>query len=204
MDPAPRLLASDPPSLPLPDMPGFRAQLRGLGLLSTQLNDYRLYLPVDLRRRLNHLIERPWVVSFWCEGCLRVVPQHLWADYVEQLRQEAQRVGAPDLVDEVVVQPASAIQLEHGGRWHLPHSLADLGKIDGGALCLICPSDGGLEIWEASVKQERLRAIVGKLDHRLVAVNRAAHFSPLELHGARPLRDPLPPRPVLHEAGPTA
>ena len=179
----------------------FLGLLRGLGLLSSQLNDYRLYLPVELRRRLGDLLELPWVISFWCEGCLRVVPHYLWASYVEKLRQETERLGQADFVDEAVVQPASVIQLEHGGRWHLPHSLAELGKIDGGTLCLLCPSEGGIEIWDAAVKQERLRAIVGKLDHKLVAVSRAAHFGAIGSASAAPHNGSPEPARALHGNG---
>jgi len=191
---------SKPPSK-LPEWKEFLALLRGLGLLSSQLNDYRLYLPVDLRRRLGGLLELPWVISFWCEGCLRVVPQYLWFNYVERLRQETQRLGEVDLVDEAVVQPASVIQLEHGGRWHLPHSLAGLGKIDGSSLCLLCPGEGGIEIWDAAVKQERLRTIVGKLDHKLVAISRTPHFAAFESSNP-PLRQASPePVRALQEDG---
>lgn len=195
---SPRTLVADPPA----GWDVFHGLLRGLGLLSSQLNDYRLYLPVELRRRLGDLLDLPWVVSFWCEGCLRAIPHYLWATYVDRLRRETERLGQADLVDEAVVQPASVIHLEHGGRWHLPHSLAELGKIDGGSLCLLCPSDGGVEIWDAIVKQERLRAIVGKLDHKLVAISRAAHFTalPSSPPPARPTGG-LDPIPVPHGNG---
>lgn len=161
---------------------GFFDCLKGTGLLSSQLNDYRLYLPIELRRRLGLWVDLPWVVSFWCVGCLRAIPESLWPRYLAALRQQLEKLGYSEEVYDAYEDTASVVHLEHGGRWHLPHSLAELSKIDGGTLCLLCATDGGIEIWDALVKQERLRSIASRVDHQLVAMGRIgvapAHVAP--------------------------
>ncbi len=148
---------------------GFFGCLQGTGLLSTQLNDYRLYLPIELRRRLGHWADLPWVVSFWCEGCLRAIPESLWGRYLGTLRHQLEKLGYSEEDYDAYEVTASVVHLEHGGRWHLPHSLAKLSNIDGGTLCWLCATGGGIEIWDSLVKQERLRSIASRLNHRLAA-----------------------------------
>ena len=148
----------------------FLETLSGLGLLSTQMNEHRLYLPVELRRRLGKLLELPWVISYWCEGCLRAVPQHLWRDYLRAICDRLDQSRVHGWLDEAIVQPASSISLEQGGRWNLPPALTTLSRIGGGALCLLCASEGGLEVWEANAKHRRLRVLAEELLPRVPAV----------------------------------
>lgn len=164
----------------------FLDSLKGFGLLNSQMNEHRLYVPVELRRRLGNLLEIPWVISYWCEGCLRVVPEHLWQDYLEQVCAQLHEIRLQGWVEEAIVQPAATITLEQGGRWNLPPALTALSRIGGGALCVLCPSEGGIEIWEANAKHRRLRAITEEILQRRSLSPPAGSGAPPRVNGDPP------------------
>src|SRR6266545_6811092 len=64
-----------------------RQLLVGLGEHPASLDGSRIHLRVAIRECLGAHLDRPWMISFWSEHCLRALPANLWRQYLEHIRK---------------------------------------------------------------------------------------------------------------------
>lgn len=139
--------------------------LDGMGECAVRLDGMRLYLPLPWRTRLASILGRPWMFSFWVDGCLRVMPGELWLPYRKHVAGEC-----PDAkrFEELIVAPAQRVD-SHGAfsRWPLPYTLAMRAGIQKGDECWVCAKSAWLEIWKPERKlkrdEEKSQEVMGQM-----------------------------------------
>jgi len=130
----------------------------------SQLDGLRLYLPLELRRRLGELLLEPWIISLWIERCLRVVPAVLWRDYLSFVRRQ---VSDEHAIQNLIVRPARRLEpISEDPRWHLSYTQSAQAGIIHNDCCWICPNVAWLEIWNEKIKLERDGALIETLARR--------------------------------------
>src|SRR5437867_3343186 len=103
---------------------GISERFMGLGLVSVQLDGYRLHLTQKLRRRDPTLFVNPWTLSLWKSGCLLALPKRLWAHQLRCLQEQAGVLG--NAFVEQILTSASAVKADANHRWSIPAELAEV------------------------------------------------------------------------------
>jgi len=132
----------------------------GIGQIPCQLNGGRLYLPRELQGRLGALLRQEWLVSYWSDGCLRVVHRDLWPDYLNHIRGVLASVEGAAATQEFIVQSAKTIRMDQGGRWNLPKDLAAFAGITERAECLLVSNTAWIEVWLRSAREDKIRQLL--------------------------------------------
>ena len=111
---------------------------------------YRFRLPPKYREKLGDLLSQTWVVSFWSNKCLRLVPECVWTVYLEHLRVGGMR---DDLVKNVIVGSAQSVEFVSRERLSLPkETIQDL-DIFGTNKANLVPGDVWIELWDLTTRK---------------------------------------------------
>lgn len=138
--------------------------LKGFGQVPRQLDGLRLHLPNRLQKALPEQVNLPWMFSFWMIGCLRVVPLTLWDEYVVRVKSHFNSID--DFI-ELIAEGAQERTADKSHRWHIPVHLAQQAKIGDKAACMLTTREAWIEIWLASVKEDRLSKLTQCYEEKL-------------------------------------
>ena len=127
-----------------------RNTLVGVGCHTRQLDGLRVHLPAPLRARLGSSLNEAWLISFWIEGQLRVIPKELWGEYLRRVGGElAQSISAKSVV-ALIAELAEDITFDRANRWLIPTVLANRADLGGDKKqVILIAREAWVEIWEA-------------------------------------------------------
>ena len=163
---------------PSPSWRSMVEMLSGLGQAFCQLDGFRLHVPARIRRELGETLHTAWMCSFISSGCLRVIPEALWGEYVQLVRRQ---LASPELVyvlDTVIIPTATKLYMDGGGRWNVPPHLADRAGIARGCSCLLIVNQAWLDIWENSEWEGRLTKLLAAVDREKLLAPSASPVIP--------------------------
>ena len=154
--------------------------LAGLGEIQRKVDRSRIQIPAVCIKRFRGFVTMPWMVSYWINGTLRVVPRCLWPQYKSLIAVHLD--DNPVLFDEVIVKPAKEILAQRGNRWEIPRGLAALigldlpkyyeranlsraDKSDGGTderRIILVPGYAWVEIWDEDDRAKYVQQLIAQ------------------------------------------